>query len=321
MAVSLLGFAQSVKASSCRVRNTLNLIFLCGGPKQNPKLPTPFRSARDYFFRHVQNTPTIATRVRLAEDIGLWQDHETFTDLLEVEEYVAALADLIILFVESPGSVAELGAFSALTAVQPKLLAVVNKHFKEPSFISEGPVRRLKFKNSPIYEYTWNPSSRLLNAEKNLGVFNDLSEDICDLLQRREQAFQKEQTLDLTLHGHTMLMVADLIDIAFAATITDIHECLKAVGKDILLSHLQKYLFLLTDLSIIRTEYLDGPLYVSKGKGPYILYDFLEGAQVKNRERAKVEIRSQLEGTRKRILHRHLKELRQKGVVTEGEGV
>ena len=55
-------------------------------------------------------------------------DHERFTDLLEVESYLADLAELIIiLFVESPGSIAELGAFSALVTVQPKVLAVVNK--------------------------------------------------------------------------------------------------------------------------------------------------------------------------------------------------
>lgn len=145
MAESLLAFAQSVKISTCRVRNTPNLIFLCGGPPQNGRAPGPYRSARDYFFRYVKaNRPTIATRLRFAEDIGRWMDHQVFADLLEVENYVADLADVIILFVESPGSIAELGAFSALTKVQPKILAVVNKKFREPSFISDGPVRRLQ---------------------------------------------------------------------------------------------------------------------------------------------------------------------------------
>src|ERR1035441_3134101 len=174
MAESLLAFAQSVKVSACRARNTPNLIFLCGGPPQKLKAPGPFRSARDYFFRHVKaNKPVIATRVRLAEDIGRWMDHGTFRDLLEVEEYIADLADLIVIFVESPGAIAELGAFSAQTTVQPKILAVVNRKFSEPSFISDGPVRRLQLiEGSSVYKYLWNPTPRSLNGQANLDVLD-----------------------------------------------------------------------------------------------------------------------------------------------------
>jgi hypothetical protein len=199
--------------------------------------------------------PEVAPRVRLAEDIGRWLDQGTFADLLEVEEYVADLADLIVLSVESPGSIAELGAFSALERVRPKLLAIVNKRFKEPSFISDGPVRRLQLIGSPVYKYAWYPSSRRLNNPANLDVFEDLSADICDLLQRRQQAHPKEQSLDLKSHGHAMLIVADLVDIAFAATVTDLHECLSALGRAVERSDLQKYLFLLTDLKIVGEEY------------------------------------------------------------------
>jgi hypothetical protein len=133
-----------------------------------------FRSARDYFFRYIKTkSPAITSKVRLAEDIGRWLDHG-FTDLLEVEEYIAAFADLIILFVESPGSIAELGAFSALATVQPKILAVVNGKFSEPSFISDGPARRLqRLEGSSLYKYLWNPAAKRLNDPANLDVFRE----------------------------------------------------------------------------------------------------------------------------------------------------
>jgi hypothetical protein len=249
--------------------------------------------------------------VRLAEDIGLWMDHGTFADLLEVEEYVADLADLIILFVESPGSIAELGAFSALTTVQPKILAIVNKKFGEPSFISDGPVRRLqqRLDGSSVYKYLWNPTTARLNDQANLIVFKDLSEEICDILQHREETNPKEQSFNLKSHGHAMLMIADLIDFVFAATMTDIQDCMKGLGRPVDKSDLQKYLFLLKDLKIIGEEYLNGSFYVSEGRGPYIAYDFKDGAQVKNRERAKFLVRSNLAGTRARILARRLNHL------------
>jgi hypothetical protein len=305
----LLAFARSVKVSACRVKNTPNLIFLCGGPPQDTRSPARFRSVRDYFFRYIKTkSPAIASKVRLAEDIGRWLDHG-FTDLLEVEEYVAAFADLIILFVESPGSIAELGAFSALATVQPKLLAVLNKKFSEPSFISDGPARRLQqLAGSSLYKYLWNPSAPHLNDQANLEVFKDLSEEIFEILQSRQRTLQKERSLDLTSHGHAMLMVADLIDIVFVATITDVQDCLRILGREIDRSTLQKYLFLLTDLKIIEEEYLDGSFYVSGGREPYIAYDFLPGSAMKDRGGAKVLIRKGLEGTRARILRRILKQ-------------
>ena len=306
MADSLLAFVQSIKVSTCRVRNTPNLIFLCGGPPQSPKSPQKYRSVRDYFIRFVKaNKPKIAPRLRLAENIGRWMDHERFTDLLEVESYLADLAEIIILFVESPGSIAELGAFSALLTVQPKVLAVVNTKHDGPSFITDGPVRHLREHGSAVYKYLWNPAASHLNDPSNLDVFRDLSEELCGVLQRREDDQVKEPTLDLRSHGHAMLMVADLIDIVFAATMTDIQECLRALGRDVDKSTLQKYLFLLEDLKIIREEYLNGSFYVTGGGGPYIAYDYKSGAQVKNRESNKILIRETLDETRARILKRY----------------
>jgi hypothetical protein len=113
---------------------------------------------------------------------------------------------------------------------------------------------------------------------------------------------------ELESHGHAMLMVADLIDIVFAATMTDIQECLQALGKDIDESVIRKYLFLLEHLNIITQEYLDGSFYVTTGSGPYIGFDFKADARFMNRERAKISIRKNLNKTRARILRRYLRQ-------------
>jgi hypothetical protein len=248
-------------------------------------------------------------------------DHERFTDLLEVETYLADLAEIIILFVESPGSIAELGTFSALATVQPKVLAVVNTKHDGPSFIADGPVRHLRENGSAVYKYSWNPAPGRLNAPSNLDVFRDLSEELCEVLQHRESDQVKEPTLDLKSHGHTMLMIADLIDIVFAATMTDIQECLRALGRDVDKSTLQKYLFLLEDLKLIREEYLNGSFYVPGGGGPYIAYDYESDAHVKNRERTKILVRENLDETRARILKRHQRQASQHRGIGEADHV
>ena len=46
-------------------------------------------------------------RVKLAEDVNAWfRKDDALPDLLELENYLAHLADVIVLFVESPGSIA-----------------------------------------------------------------------------------------------------------------------------------------------------------------------------------------------------------------------
>jgi hypothetical protein len=98
-----------------------------------------------------------------------------------------------------------------------------------------------------------------------------------------------------------------LIDIAFAVTMTDVQDCLRVFGKEIDKSTIQRYLFLLEHLKLIKEEYLNGSFYISGGGGPYISYDFNAGAHLRDRQRAKVLIRNDLDETRKRILRRYLR--------------
>src|SRR5262249_47805835 len=142
---SIAEFVKSVKIESCRVINTPQLIFLCGGPTGGQG-STRIRSARDYFYRYIHlHEADLKNRVRLAEEINDWFDEDTFADLLELEAYLADTSDLIVLFVESAGSIAELGAFAADASLRPRTLAVLNSsHDTNRTFITDGPVRRIK---------------------------------------------------------------------------------------------------------------------------------------------------------------------------------
>jgi hypothetical protein len=62
---------------------------------------------------------------------------------LALESELAKLADLVIIIVESPGTFAELGAFSNTDDLRAKLLAIVDDKFKPPqkSFIALGPIQ------------------------------------------------------------------------------------------------------------------------------------------------------------------------------------
>src|SRR5579871_634344 len=109
---SIVSFLKSVDIPQCRVQNTPRFIFLCGGMTRTSG--RHYASARDYFFRYIKaNDTALLKRVRLAESINNWFDNDIFEDLLELEVILADCSDLTLLFVESPGSIAELGAFAA----------------------------------------------------------------------------------------------------------------------------------------------------------------------------------------------------------------
>ena len=200
-------FVTSVKLTQCRVFNTPRLVFLCGGAVRRDS--RQYKSARDYFHRYLgKNHQALVERVRLAEVVNNWFDKDVFSDLLELEEYIADLADLIVLFVESPGSCAELGAFATADQLRSKTLAVVNSGFKKSgSFIADGPLRRLAKQNSVLY-FDWNPTK--INGRESLEALLDMSEELVQFLKERERKAVTEEQLNSKSHAHMMLLIADL---------------------------------------------------------------------------------------------------------------
>lgn len=81
--------------------------------------------------------------VRLAEDyVG---ELLSKLDLLEVEQRIAESVDVILLCLESPGALTELGAFAANTALGCKLYVWNDKALKKArSFVNLGPVHHMQ---------------------------------------------------------------------------------------------------------------------------------------------------------------------------------
>ncbi|MCH7996922.1 MAG: hypothetical protein IIB11_03990 [Chloroflexi bacterium] len=76
-------------------------------------------------------------------------------DLLRLEQLLGQSVEIIVILLESAGSIAELGAFSSSYPLMNRMIVIVEKKHKgEKSFIIQGPVRFLsrKTKSRVIYE-------------------------------------------------------------------------------------------------------------------------------------------------------------------------
>ena len=310
LSYSIVDFAKSLRADRCKIQNTPNLIFLCGGTIADSG---PYRSFRDFFNRYLRkNKPTLAERVRLAEEVSTWyHKDDAFSDLLELEHYLAHLASVTVLFVESPGSIAELGAFATSDYLRPKTLAILNSSLGlGESFIADGPVRKLKNAGEGLVHYfPWDPNR--LNASATKQEFGAISAHIPGVLETREKAHPKQVTFDRDRDDHTLLMVADLVQIAGAASQSDIAACLAHVGCTHASDKLGRYLSVLQSVGLIEKEpRADQIFFVQRSFHRLIRYRFQDGAVMRDRQRIQATIRRSLDSLKKAALASVLRKTR-----------
>ena len=125
----LIGYLQSDRY---RFRRLDPVILLCGGADSSRRA-----TLRDYLRRH---NPKLS--LFYAERVWEHIASRATRGALKMEEDLAHLADLLIIIVESPGTFAELGAFSLSESLRLKLLPIVDTAYRhEQSFIATGPLR------------------------------------------------------------------------------------------------------------------------------------------------------------------------------------
>jgi hypothetical protein len=110
------------------------VIFICGGSE---KICPNRNIIEEYFQKHLPHILTFR-----AEDAWEIISQDKSANALSLEEWLADFSDVVIILVESFGTVAELGAFSLSPNLRRKLLPILDKsHSRDESFINTGPIR------------------------------------------------------------------------------------------------------------------------------------------------------------------------------------
>jgi len=126
------GLIERLKRPSYTFKNLRNVIFLCGSANSAP------RDALAAYLRKYHPNKLVF----YAEEVWSHMAKNSASSALEMENRLAELADIVIIIVNSPGTFAELGAFSLNDRLRRKLLPILDvDHRDAPSFINTGPVR------------------------------------------------------------------------------------------------------------------------------------------------------------------------------------
>ncbi|UWX69149.1 retron St85 family effector protein [Burkholderia gladioli] len=206
-----------------RVKPYEGFIFLCGGPTDaRSALPT---SLRDALYRELVKRDSDEARIRVAEHYKDWAHDSIYNDLVLFEQHIAELSSIIVLILESPGAIAELGLFSTIDVFREKLLVFVDsQYYKTSSFIKLGPVDFLEKNHGNIAEvHRWLNNRLQVDGE----LAEDLQAEIAEAVRSRlskkkitEKPFNRNQWL------HFALLVCDLLDLYSALTVRELRSFL-----------------------------------------------------------------------------------------------
>jgi hypothetical protein len=228
-------------------------IFLCGGP-------TDVRSAdpisiRDAIQRELVKHEDIDERIQVAEHYKDWAHDAVYGDLVSFEKHIAELSSVIVLILESPGSIAELGLFSVIEEFKRKLLIFIEtNHYQENSFIKLGPINYLEKNHGNMAE-----CHRWFSEEKGPKVFDPkaataLQPELVEAVRKRAMKSTPERDFNAANWLDGALLACDLLGLCSALTLRELRTLMTEMGCARTDTEVRQMLFLLERVGFIAME-------------------------------------------------------------------
>jgi hypothetical protein len=216
-------FKNLVAPIKTRIESLSPIILVFGGPAS--KSDDRYSSCRNVFLNWAAETDfELARDFRTPEQFPEWNHFEEKYNLVDFEKDVGCLSRGILLFLESPGALAELGAFCTNNVLCERLLVVIEqKHYDADSFIKWGPVQRITDEYSEdaicVVSTTKKPQAF---AKEVAGVGRALQDKVKPLSETKQ--FNANETRD------QFLLIADLVELFGAVTQIELDILLKFMG-------------------------------------------------------------------------------------------
>lgn len=232
-----------IDAKSLHVRAPSPIILLCGG-KIDVTTPKPESLREAYTLVYGRAAFRDYTNVT-PEEFKIFAPDGNYHDWLSFESEFAQIVDLIILFSESYGSVAELGAFAMVEEIALRLLVVMDdKNYADPSFVKLGPVRRLEAKYGKSAVCVLNRQDINIPditkvADVNLDKF---AATLVTAIAKRKSDYKERTTFIPDRTGHLIKFIVGLIQHYGALTETEIEVLLFAMDLKVRPDKIPDYL-------------------------------------------------------------------------------
>lgn len=231
-------------------------IFICGGPVEtiHPE------SLREHIKNHLDsNHDELYKSLIIAEKFNDYFGDGKYENLLEFEEDIANISTLIVICLESAGSLVELGLFCNRPDIAEKLLVYVPLQHTtgNDSFIYLGPLNSLKkIDSESVASYPF--------PEKGTSTYIHIDSVITDLTNRISNT-NKTQKFNINNTGHIALLVHDIVSITSPIKITAIKDVVaEIIKKEVSDSFINRIMYLLERMNLVKKiEYSSSNYYYS----------------------------------------------------------
>lgn len=242
---------KKVELESSRLNLEPHILFICGGEVDVKKMDT--LSLRERFFESFDEHgyPTYHDSCIRAETFKDYHETGQYKDLAAFENDLAHIASLLVIFLESAGSIVELGLFSANEMLRKKLLVVVNqKHHNNDSFIKLGPLATLRRANKDsVCVYPWELHNPAGISKDDLGF---IFEDVNSALSKIDATIR----FDKDDPGHICFLIYEIIRIYRALRIGEIRQLLSFHGIKVDNTRINNFIYLLSISEYVKEESL-----------------------------------------------------------------
>lgn len=215
-----------------KVNNYPQIVFICGGEieqkssKDAKAIPASLRER--ILINLAKEHSDIERNCVVAESFKDYFQKGSYKNLLEFESDIANIASLIVVCLESAGSLVEFGIFTSHEQTIKKLQVFVpqefynNVHDEQDSFIKLGPLAELEsMRDDAVLVYPFPNKDKL--------SYEDIDVVIGDITTRLSEE-HAQADFDNNNSGHLAFLIHDLISLAYPIKIPEIELCIKQLG-------------------------------------------------------------------------------------------
>lgn len=281
-------FKRNVAPKKTRVINYPSQILVFGG-KADAKFDRHISCRNIFLTKAHEIRHPLSIHLVTPEMFPQWNSFEDgYQNLVDFEIDAGCLSRAILLFVETEGAYAELGAFCMAETLRERLLCVISRRYYEEkdSFIYLGPIKLILKHNE----------DHSLCVVDNVGIPQDFEghvEGVLATLQEKIDCENQTEIFCAKRRRDQLLLIADIVDLFCALSFSEILDFLTQMDVILDRFRVKQMLWLLRLFGFVGETQLYGKAYFVAIKGNYnnyLDYDFTHGSGSFDRAAYKIRI-------------------------------
>lgn len=198
----------------------------------------------------------LSPHFKIPEDYPEWNKMEGYDNLVEFELHAGCLARAIILITETPGAIAELGAFCMDDVLRERLLVVIEREYvnREDSFICLGPLKLIR-------KHSEDHSVCAVDSLSSASAFEAEVEATLDTLDAKLKEEAQRPHFSSVRTRDQFLLIADLVDLFRALNKSEIDDLLRFMQVSVSHTNLKQMLWQLKLFGLLKSDQVYGVTY------------------------------------------------------------